>query len=92
MKLYYDEETAEIVMRVPYKKGDHSKYAHSSTGKSRMIATTKGATQIMNCPDPLVANLSIYFTLPPAEWGPNLAAQKAAHKKAGTAGEGTEPA
>lgn len=54
----------EIVVRIPYKLGTGKEGEKSSTGKSRMVATTKGFVAIPNCDPSMRISINVIDLIP----------------------------
>lgn len=67
MKIEYVKDA--VVITIPYKKGDAGKAELSSSGKSRMVATTKSFVEVPGAPDPLKLQVNMISPIPRGERG-----------------------
>lgn len=60
MIIEYDPEAEEVVVRIPYRKGSYKRFDLSTSGKSYLIATTKGNADVPKAPDNLRIGINLY--------------------------------
>lgn len=65
MKIEYRD--GNVVITIPYKPGDEKNAATSSTGKSRLLANTKGFADIEGAPDALKIGVNLIYVIPKNE-------------------------